>query len=60
MRRKLLLTLLALGAVFGFSSAAFSHHRYFQGERHRAFEQHVADICVAAAKRQMADAKGEH
>lgn len=60
MKRRILLIALALGTVAGYSSAAFSHHRYHHGERHRAFEQHVADLCVAAAARHSASHPGEN
>ena len=60
MKRKVLLVLLALGTIAGYASAACSHHRYHHGERHRAFEQHIADICVAAAQRHMTDRPSEH
>lgn len=46
MRRKLLIALLAFGTVAGYGSA-FMHRR-----EHRArFEQHVADVCLDAARR---------
>jgi hypothetical protein len=54
MKRRLLLIALAFGTVAGYTSAAFQHHRYHHAERHRAFEEHVADVCVAAARRQSA------
>jgi len=60
MRRKLLLLVLALGTVGGYASAAYRHHRYHHFEGHQAFEAAVADICVAAVKRQAADRGSEH
>jgi hypothetical protein len=48
-RRKILIGVLALGALGGFTSGVFSvarcraHHR-------AAFERHVAKVCVDAAK----------
>ena len=60
MRRKLLLVALGFGAVAGYSSALFGHHRYHHGSRHAAFERHVAEICVAAAQAQAAERKSGH
>jgi len=60
MKRKLLLVMLALGTVAGYASAAFRHHRYHHYDSHRAFEEHVADICVAAVQRQAADRASGH
>lgn len=53
MKRRLLIALLGFGTVVGFGSgfasvaACGSRH----AERRQAFEQHVADICVDAARR---------
>jgi hypothetical protein len=49
-RRSLTIALLALGTVAGYGSAlcSWSHHRH---ARHAAFEQHVARVCVDAARR---------
>jgi len=49
-RKKLLIALLAVGTVGGYgwgfaSMARFRHHRQ------EAFERHVAQICVDAARR---------
>lgn len=48
MRRGFVVLLLALGTVAGFGSgfASLSCHRR---ERERAFERHVADVCLEAA-----------
>lgn len=48
MRRKILMVLLALGAIGGFGAgiAGLRCHR----ERRAAFERHVAKICVEAAR----------
>jgi hypothetical protein len=43
---RLPIVVLALGAIFGFASAA--HHMH---ERHEAFERHIADVCTDAALR---------
>ena len=49
MKRKLLLVVLALGTVAGYASAVGCRdHR----ERHRAWKEEVADLCVSAAERQ--------
>ncbi|MCC6872976.1 MAG: hypothetical protein IT378_01605 [Sandaracinaceae bacterium] len=54
MRRKLLIAILALGTLGGFGSgiASLACHggRYHQARR-EAFERHVADVCVDAARR---------
>jgi len=49
-RRRFAIALLALGTVAGYGSAlcSWSHHRR---ARHEAFEQHVARVCVDAARR---------
>ena len=48
-RRRFAIALLALGTVAGYGSAlcSWSHHRR---ARHDAFEQHVARVCVDAAR----------
>jgi hypothetical protein len=56
MKRKLLLVVLALGTVAGYASAIRSHHH---GDRHRAWKQEVADLCVAAAERRLSEKAGE-
>ncbi len=49
MRRPVLIVLLGVGALFGFVSGAhqLAWHRWAQ---RAAFERHVAEICVDAAK----------
>lgn len=54
MRRKILVVLLALGAVLGFASAA----RHAMPHRREAFERHIADVCTDAALRAAAKAGG--
>lgn len=56
MRRKLLIGLLAAGTVGGFAAgcAKMSHHRHHH--KRAAFENRVAEVCVAAAQRVMARA----
>ena len=56
MKRKLLLVVLALGTVAGYASALSCHGR---GERHRAWKQEVADLCVAAAERRLSEKAGQ-
>ena len=56
MKRKILLVVLALGTVAGYASALGCHGR---GERHRAWKQEVADLCVAAAERRMSQKAGD-
>jgi hypothetical protein len=49
MRRRILMVLLGLGAIGGYASAFANMHRC--GRWHEAaFERHVADVCVQAAK----------
>ncbi len=56
MRRPILSTLLLVGATAGFVSGAhhvFGHgHHPFRSARREAFENHVADVCVRAARRE--------
>lgn len=54
MRRKLLIAVLALGTVGGYASG-FASLRHCQKGRHQAFEQHVAKVCVDAARASDAD-----
>ena len=49
MRRKFLIAVLALGTVGGFASGFASMGRC-HGQRRDAFEQHVAKVCVDAAR----------
>lgn len=50
MRRKLLIGLLALGTVGGFASG-FASLRHCREARRQSFEQHVAQVCVDAARK---------
>ena len=50
MRRKLLIALLALGTVGGYASG-FASMRHCQSARRQSFEQHVAQVCVDAARK---------
>lgn len=45
MRRSILIALLSFGTVAGFVSG-FAHHRH----RAKAFERHIAEVCVQAAR----------
>lgn len=49
MRRKALIVLLALGTVGGYASG-FASMRWCHQQRRAAFEQHVAQVCVDAAR----------
>ena len=49
MRRPILMVLLALGTLGGYASG-FAHVRACHRWREAAFERHVADVCVDAAK----------
>ncbi|MFO0550712.1 MAG: hypothetical protein U0271_20120 [Polyangiaceae bacterium] len=48
-KRKIVMALLALGTVGGFASG-FMSMRCHARARRAAFEDHVADVCVRAAK----------
>ena len=50
-RRPFLMALLAVGTIAGYASGFASMHWHCHGDRRAAFEQHVADVCVAAADR---------
>jgi len=50
MRRKLLMALLALGAVGGYAAGFASVHGRF-GHEHRSFHERIADECAQAALR---------
>jgi hypothetical protein len=53
MRRPFLMVLLALGTVAGFGSGFASVHGSCHGSRGGSrFEQHVADVCTEAARRE--------
>jgi hypothetical protein len=64
--RKLLIVLLALGAIAGFTAGFarlwhFHHHGggYYGWHRGERLERRVADVCVEAAERRLrADASG--
>jgi hypothetical protein len=49
MRRPFLILLLALGAILGFGSG-IHQLRWHSWARRAAFERHVAEICVDAAR----------
>jgi tetrahydrodipicolinate N-succinyltransferase len=49
MRRKALIVLLALGTVGGYASG-FASMRSCHNQRRASFEQHVAKVCVDAAR----------
>jgi hypothetical protein len=49
MKRRILMVLLALGTVGGYASG-FAHVSACHRGREAAFERHVADVCVNAAK----------
>ena len=54
MKRRLLITVLGFGTIFGFSTgfASMSRNWHQHAERRQAnFEAHVADVCVEAAER---------
>jgi len=56
MRRQVLLVVLAIGTVAGYASAFRSHHHR---DRHRAWKEEVADLCVSAAQRRF-DGAAQH
>jgi hypothetical protein len=49
MRRRILMLLLAMGTIGGYA-AGVAHMSACHRGREAAFERHVADICVNAAK----------
>ena len=52
MLRRILMPLLLVGAVLGFANGfAHSHERW--DAHHAAFERHVADLCVDAARSEL-------
>ena len=63
MKRRILIGLLGLGTVFGFSTgfASVSHSWHHRAERRQAhFEAHIAEVCVDAARRgERVDRDGE-
>jgi hypothetical protein len=50
MRRRILIALLAVGTVAGYGSA-FAHLCRAREWHRAAFERHVADVCLDAARR---------
>ena len=53
--KRFLVALLAFGTVGGYAWGFHSMHRFREMHR-RAFERHVADVCVDAARRSSVDA----
>ena len=51
MRRKALIVLLALGTIGGYASG-FMSMKGCQNQRRAAFEEHVAKVCVDAARKE--------
>ena len=49
MRRTILMVVLGLGVIGGYASG-FAQMHHCSRARRAAFEQHVAKVCVAAAK----------
>lgn len=49
MRRKIAIVLLSVGTVAGYASG-FAHLAHARHHRRAAFEQHVARVCVDAAR----------
>ncbi len=65
MRRKIWMVLLGVGAIAGFASGVHSLRHGngcgcgpWRGQRHAAFERHVADVCVQAAERNFHEKTG--
>jgi hypothetical protein len=48
-RRKLMIALLCAGTIVGYGSAFASARRHMEA-RHDAYERHVAQVCVEAAR----------
>jgi hypothetical protein len=55
MKRRILIVLFALGTIGGFASGV-SSMRWRAHHRRAAFEQHVARVCVDAARASQAEA----
>jgi|JI10StandDraft_1071094.scaffolds.fasta_scaffold126004_2 hypothetical protein len=55
LKRGLLIALFSIGTVGGFASGIHTMKRHCHGRRER-FENHVADVCVRAAKAAESDA----
>jgi hypothetical protein len=54
MKNRLLIALFSVGTIFGFGGGLFSmafHHGHHAQRRQAAFEDHIADVCVDAARR---------
>lgn len=49
MKRRIAIVLLTLGTIGGYA-AGFASLRCHGGQRRQAFEQHVAKVCVDAAR----------
>jgi hypothetical protein len=58
MRRKALIVLLALGTIGGYA-AGFASMRNCKNHRRDAFEQHVARVCVDAARQSDATTRAQ-
>jgi hypothetical protein len=52
MKHTILTVLLTLGVVFGIAHGVF-HTCHGHSHRRAQFESHVADVCVAAVKREL-------
>ncbi len=48
MKRRILMVLLAVGAVGGYAEG-FAHMHTCHHDRRSAFERHVAEVCIDAA-----------
>ena len=57
-RRRIAIFLLSLGTVAGFAMGFHSMRHYHCQSHRESFEDHVADVCVRAAKN--ADQKARH
>ena len=53
MRKIILVTGAATGFAVGFHR--LGHHHGWRGHRHAEFENHVAEVCVRAAERTLAE-----
>jgi hypothetical protein len=53
MRHCVLVSLLTIVGLFSIGVGIHQHHGHCA--RHQAFEQHVADVCVQAARRALAN-----
>jgi hypothetical protein len=50
MRHKVVIVVLAMGAIAGFASGLYGCH-YHRVAQRQAFEDHIADVCTRAAER---------